>query len=97
MSLIFFIVLFITHLFFEGVGGVSGPGAVPSLPAEVHQGQPGQQEGQNRVSGQTSVVIMHVPAVSALPAEVHQGQPGQQEGQDRVSGQASVVIAHLDK
>ena len=33
---------------------MSGPGALPALPAEVHQGQPGQQEGQDRVRGQFS-------------------------------------------
>jgi hypothetical protein len=52
VSLTFLIVLFNIHLLFEGVGGMSGPGAVPALSAEVHQGQPGQQEGQDRVSGQ---------------------------------------------
>ena len=34
------------------MGGVLGAGAVPADPAALHQGQPRQQEGQDRVYGE---------------------------------------------
>lgn len=34
-----------------GVGGVLLPGTLPPLPEPLHSGQPGQQEGQDRVPG----------------------------------------------
>lgn len=39
--------------FLLGVGGVFGTGAVPSQPEQVHEGEFSQQEGQDRITGET--------------------------------------------
>ena len=63
---------------------MSGPGALPALPAEVHQGQPGQQEGQDRVTGQFSY--------NRLPSQQRYTRANLVSKKDRIESQVSLII-----